>query len=82
MATIIPLTVIIIVGIIKEAVVELKKAFDDKHINESLYKKYVNHKGLAVSTGGESDRDGRKGLLRLQSVLPDASEYYSMFEDV
>lgn len=39
MATIIPLTVIIIFGVVKEAVVELKKWADDNHINAMLYNK-------------------------------------------
>lgn len=38
-ATIIPLSVIVTFGIIKEAVVELKKWSDDKHINATLFRK-------------------------------------------
>ena len=41
MATIIPLTVIIIFGIVKEAVVELKKWHDDKHINATVFRKLI-----------------------------------------
>ena len=41
MATIIPLTVIIIFGIVKEAVVELKKWHDDKHINAMVFRKLI-----------------------------------------
>ena len=41
MATIIPLAVIIIFGIVKEAVVELKKAYDDNHINKMPFKRMV-----------------------------------------
>ena len=33
MATIIPLAFIILLGIIKEGVVEVKKWYDDKHVN-------------------------------------------------
>ena len=39
LATIIPLSVIVIVGIIKEAVVELKKWHDDKTINAMPFRK-------------------------------------------
>ena len=38
-ATIIPLTVIIVFGIVKEGVVELKKLYDDQHINRIIYKR-------------------------------------------
>ena len=44
LATIIPLTFIIILGIIKEAVVEIKKWYDDKQINQTTYHKYVGAK--------------------------------------
>ena len=56
-ATIIPLTFIIIVGIIKEGVVELKKAFDDGHINGMLYKKFVNPNGRAENVYYAADDD-------------------------
>ena len=41
MATIIPLTFVIIVGIIKELIVEIKRWSDDKTINRVVYRKLV-----------------------------------------
>ena len=40
-ATIIPLTFVIIVGIIKELIVEVKRWLDDREINRKVYRKLV-----------------------------------------
>jgi len=64
MATIIPLTFIIIVGIIKEAVVEIKKWQDDKKINQTLYRKYVGPKsGIAPKKKNQTVPDSGRGML-------------------
>lgn len=39
LATIVPLTFIIMFGITKEAIMELKKWYDDKHINATMFTK-------------------------------------------
>jgi hypothetical protein len=47
LATIIPLTFIICLGIVKELLVEIKKWKDDKHINAIVYQRMENNDGKA-----------------------------------
>lgn len=81
MATIIPLTFIIIVGVIKEAVVELKKWHDDKVANQIVYKKYKDPK-VSNLDSSQSTTKSKPKLMKLQSVVSDTSIYYQMFEEV
>lgn len=82
MATIIPLTFIIIVGVIKEAVVELKKWHDDKVANQVVYKKYKDPVAPGLGSSQTTNKGSKPKLMKLQSVVSDTSIYYQMFEEV